>query len=686
MSLHQSGNIAAAAQAYRDLIRDDQRNFHALHYLGVIEAAQGRHQEAIRLMERSLAIMPINIDFLANYANLLAMTGRYAEELAAFEKASALQANNADFIYGRAVCSFRLGRLEEALASFDRVVSLQPGNFIALNERGAVLADLKRFDEALASFDHALNFQPQYAEAYYNKGRLLDDLRRYDDALIAYDRAIALQPAFYQAHVNRGSALRELKRYREAYQAYDRALAIEPNLPFIEGSRLHSKMHICDWSNLDHEISRLHMHIREGKKASAPFTVLATSTSPHEQLLCARSYVADRYPKSPNPIWRGEAYRHSRIRVAYVSGELREQATSYLAAGLFECHDRNKFEILALSTGINDGSPMRRRLEAAFNSIVDVQLESDRTVAELIRRREVDILVNLNGFFGVERTGIFALRPCPIQVNYLGYPGTMGADYIDYVIADKFVIPMDKHEHYAEKVVYLPETYQVNDRKRRVSDRPVTRAEFGLPELGFVFCCFNNSHKLTPSMFAIWMRLLSQIDGSVLWLLEANDAVNTALKRAAEERGVSGTRIMFAPFADLAEHLARQRLADLFLDTLPHNAHTTASDALWVGLPVLICMGSTFAGRVAGSLLHSAGVPDLITHSLEEYEAVALRLAREPALLRTLKARLARNRDTCPLFDTARFTRHIEAAYMDMWQRQQSGKPPVSFVVDPAEP
>ena len=372
--------------------------------------------------------------------------------------------------------------------------------------------------------------------------------------------------------------------------------------------------------------------------------------------------------------------------VAYVSGELREQATSYLAAGLFECHDRNKFEILALSTGINDGSPMRRRLEAAFDSIVDVQLESDRTVAELIRRREVDILVNLNGFFGVERTGIFALRPCPIQVNYLGYPGTMGADYIDYVIADKFVIPMDKHEHYAEKVVYLPETYQVNDRKRRVSDRPVTRAEFGLPELGFVFCCFNNSHKLTPSMFAIWMRLLSQIDGSVLWLLEANDAVNTALKRAAEERGVSGTRIMFAPFADLAEHLARQRLADLFLDTLPHNAHTTASDALWVGLPVLICMGSTFAGRVAGSLLHSAGVPDLITHSLEEYEAVALRLAREPALLRTLKARLARNRDTCPLFDTARFTRHIEAAYMDMWQRQQSGKPPVSFVVDPAEP
>jgi predicted O-linked N-acetylglucosamine transferase (SPINDLY family) len=369
-----------------------------------------------------------------------------------------------------------------------------------------------------------------------------------------------------------------------------------------------------------------------------------------------------------------------------VSGELREQATSYLAAGLFECHDRNKFEILALSTGINDGSPMRRRLEAAFDSIVDVQLESDRTVAELIRRREVDILVNLNGFFGVERTGIFALRPCPIQVNYLGYPGTMGADYIDYVIADKFVIPMDQHEHYAEKVVYLPETYQVNDRKRRVSDRPVTRAEFGLPELGFVFCCFNNSHKLTPSMFAIWMRLLSQIDGSVLWLLEANDAVNTALKRAAEERGVSGTRIMFAPFADLAEHLARQRLADLFLDTLPHNAHTTASDALWVGLPVLTCMGSTFAGRVAGSLLHSAGVPDLITHSLEEYEAVALRLAREPALLRTLKARLARNRDTCPLFDTARFTRHIEAAYMDMWQRQQSGKPPVSFVVDPAEP
>ena len=541
LSLHQAGNVVAAAQLYRDIIKTDARSFYALHYLGVIEASHGNYRDAAQLMQRSLEIVPPNLEFIANYANLLAMTGKPAEALAAFEKAAALQPGNADLIYGKAVCCFQLKRLTEALAYFDQVVARQPGNFIAFNERGAVLADLNRFDEALASFDHALRLNPQHADAYYNKGRLLDDLRRYDEAVSAYDRAIALRPNFPQAHVNRGSALRELKRYREAFQAYDRALALDPNLVFIEGSRLHSKMHICDWSNLDHEISRLHQHISEGKKASAPFTVLATSSSPHEQLLCAKIYVADRYPRSPNPIWSGDVYRHARIRIGYVSGELREQATSYLAAGLFECHDRAKFEVFGISTGVNDRSPMRARLQQAFDSMMDVRLESDRTVAELVHRSEIDILVNLNGYFGVERTGIFALRPCPVQVNYLGYPGTMGADYIDYIIADEFVIPADQHKHFSEKVVYLPESYQVNDRKRAISDRPVTRGECGLPEAAFVFCCFSNSHKLMPAMFDVWMRLLSQIDGSVLWLLEANDAVSINLKREAQARGVSAS-------------------------------------------------------------------------------------------------------------------------------------------------
>jgi protein O-GlcNAc transferase len=682
LSLHQAGNVAAAAKIYRDIIRIDARSAYALHYLGVIEAGQGNHPEAVRLMERSVEIAPANLEFLTNYANLLAMTGKPAEALAAFEKAAALQPGNADLVYGKAVCCFQLKRLAEALAYFDQVVARQPGNFTVFNERGAVLADLNRFDEALASFDHALRLNPQHADAYYNKGRLLDDLRRYDEAVSAYDRAIALRPNFPQAHVNRGSALRELKRYREAFQAYDRALALDPTLAFIEGSRLHSKMHICDWSNLDREISRLQQHISEGKKASAPFTVLATSTSPREQLLCAKAYVADRYPRSPHPIWNGELYRHDRIRIGYVSGEFREQATSYLAAGLFECHDRAKFEVFGISTGVDDRSPMRGRLQQAFDSMVDVRLEPDRTVAELVRRSEIDILVNLNGYFGVERTGIFALRPCPVQVNYLGYPGTMGADYIDYIIADEFVIPADQHEHFSEKIVYLPESYQVNDRKRAISDRPVTRGEYGLPESAFVFCCFNNSHKLTPAMFDVWMRLLSLVDGSVLWLLEANEAVSANLKREAETRGVSATRIVFAPFAPPPDHLARQRLADLFLDTLPHNAHTTASDALWAGLPVLTCLGSTFAGRVAGSLLDAVGLPELVTHSLDEYEALALNLALEPALLADLKAKLARNRDTCSLFDTARFTRHIEAAYARMWERQQRGEPPASFTVD----
>jgi predicted O-linked N-acetylglucosamine transferase (SPINDLY family) len=354
-------------------------------------------------------------------------------------------------------------------------------------------------------------------------------------------------------------------------------------------------------------------------------------------------------------------------------------------AGLFEHHDRSRFETTALSYGPAVESDMRRRLQGSFDRFFDVRMQADWDVAVLIRRLEIDIAVDLKGLTGRARTNILARRAAPIQVSYIGYPGTMGADYIDYIIADRWVIPEPDRQWYSEKIVYLPDSYQANDSKRRIADRAPTRIEAGLPQTGFVFCSFNATYKISPDIFTLWMRLLRAIDGSVLWLIEENAVAVDNLRREAMERGVSPERLIFAPKISTDAHLARQRLADLFLDTLPYNAHTTASDALWAGLPVLTCPRSTFAGRVGASLLHAVGLPEMITASLEEYEALALRLARDPALLASLKAKLASNRLKCPLFDTQRFTRHVEAAFTTMWELHQRGEAPRSFAVEAIE-
>jgi predicted O-linked N-acetylglucosamine transferase (SPINDLY family) len=368
--------------------------------------------------------------------------------------------------------------------------------------------------------------------------------------------------------------------------------------------------------------------------------------------------------------------------VAYVSGEFREQATSYLTADLFECNDRTAFSIYGIGTGASDGSPMRERIEKGFDVFADMTSQSDSELAQFVRRAEIDILVNLNGYFGLDRTGVFAMRPAPVQVNYLGYPGTMGAPYMDYIVADPHVIPEDERSHYSEAVCYLPDTYQPNDRKKAVSGRIYSRAECALPETGVIFCCFNNNHKILPQVFDVWMRLLAGVDGSVLWLLEGNAVVRRNLMAEAEKRGISSKRLVFAPMVPLADHLARERLADVFLDTLPHNAHTTASDALWCGVPLVTCLGHTFAARVASSLLSAIGLPELITTSLGDYEALALNLARDPVLLSSLKIKLAGNRDVFPLFDTPRFTRYIEEGYRIMWERAEHGLPPAAFAVE----
>jgi predicted O-linked N-acetylglucosamine transferase (SPINDLY family) len=637
--------------------------------------------EAADLFAQLLAEVPEDTDVLHAFGVLHAQRGDCETAVSLIAKAIALGPENAiaHYNYGKALRD--VGRHEESLQSYDRALALSPQTVDAWSNRGTILLELGRPREAVESFDRVLAINPSHIPSLHNRANALNDLGFRQDAIAGYDAVLRLDLNNTFALNGRAGVLRDLNRFDEALRDYDRIFALDPDFPYIKGWRLHANMHLCNWTTLASDTAEIARDIEAGKIASSAYVLIAANVAETVQLNAARSFCRDRYPVTARPIWRGESYGHGKIRIGYMSAEFHEQATAHLTADLYECHDRGAFELHAFAIGKNDGSPMRKRLEAAFDEFSDVSQHSDRGIAEAIRRAEIDILVNLNGYFGGERTRVFALRPAPVQVNYLGYPATMGATYIDYIIADKIVIPEESRGNYAEKVVYLPGSYQPNDRKKKISERIPTRCECGLPETGVVFCCFNNNFKLTPEIFDIWMRLLQKVEGSVLWLYEGNAVVKHTLVREAEARGVAAGRLIFAPFVPHADHLARIRLGDLFLDTLPCNAHTTASDALWAGVPVLTCVGSTFAGRVAASLLNAAGLPELTVHSLTDYEALAEKLASDPAMLAALKRRLVTNRDTMALFDTPRYARGLEEAYGTMWHRTQRGEAPASFAV-----
>ena len=657
----------------------------ALNNRGNALLALQRPEDALASYNRALSLKPDFADALNNRGNALLALQQHQDALASYECALSLKPEYAEALYNRGNIQRDLQRPEEALTSYDHALSLKPDYIEALNNRGNALLDLKRPEDALASYDSALSLKPDFATALNNRGNALLALKRPDDALASLDRALAFKPDFPEAFNNRGNALRDLKRYGEAAESFAQLITLAPNYDYAVGNLLTCQLACCDWANVPHLIMHITNAVERGERAMVPFAFLATSQLLAAQSQCSRSHIADKYPASRTLMCTGERYQHDKIRVAYLSADFHDHATAYLMAELFEAHDKQRFEITAISFGPDAKGDMRGRLQHSFNQFVDVRRTSDRAVAHILRAREIDIVVDLKGFTNDCRTGILSHRPAPIQVNYLGYPGTMGADYIDYILADLHVIPPEQEAFYTEKVVYLPDTYQVNDSKRRIAERTPTRAEVGLPDTGFVFCCFNNNYKILPDIFDIWMRLLSKVTGSVLWLLEDNPAASHNLRREAEQRAVAPQRLVFAPRMKLDEHLARHRLADLFLDTLPYNAHTTASDALWAGLPVLTCMGSAFAGRVAGSLLNAVGLPQLITRSVEDYEALALKLATTPTMLSEIRAKLAQNRTTYPLFDTERFRRHIESAYITMWERYQRGEPPASFAVHPIQ-
>jgi protein O-GlcNAc transferase len=649
VGLHQQGRLADAEKLYRNILRARPKHFEARHLLGILRSQQGRAEEALDLIRTALETKPNDPDGLYNRGNVLVQLERY----------------------------------EEALASYDAALAVQPDNEEAHHNRGNVLSKLGLPGEALAAFDRALALKPAYTEALNNRGITLERLQRYDEALASYDRATAMRPDRAEGLYNRGNLLKELKRFDESVASYQKARAITKNDPDAFGI-VESALAICDWKHSGELLGEVRAGLMAGKSIVTPFTLVGYCDDPALHLQCSKNLIADRIRIRPVPLWNGTGYQHERIKVAYLSADFREHATAYLLAELIELHDRERFEVIGVSFGADDGSDIRRRMADSFDTFHDVREWADRDIAAKLRELEVDIAVDLKGHTQDSRPEVLAHRPAPIQVGYLGYPGTIGADFLDYVLADETVAPFDHALFYSEKIVQLPDCYQVNDRRRAIAATTPTRQEAGLPESGFVFCCFNNNYKITQPVFEAWMRLLAKVPGSVLWLLRDNPGAERNLRDEAEKRGVDPARLVFAGRAKLEDHLARHRLADLFLDTLPYNAHTTASDALWTGLPVVTCQGNAFAGRVAASLLKAIGLPELVTHNLGDYEALALRLATDAAMLQRVRETLAGNRLSHPLFDTDRFRRGIEAAYTRMWQTWQRGEAAQAFRVDPA--
>jgi predicted O-linked N-acetylglucosamine transferase (SPINDLY family) len=463
---------------------------------------------------------------------------------------------------------------------------------------------------------------------------------------------------------------------------YERLLTLNPDYPFVRGNLLYGRLQDCDWRNFESQRAAILSGLDDSKKIIAPFHAKTLSLSPEQELRCAQIFLAGE--KISAPLWRGERYAHDRIRIAYLSSDFRPHPVAHAIAGVFEHHDKSRFETIGLSFGPGAASDERARIAHGLEHFFDMRTASDAEAAALLKRMDVDVAVDMMGFTDGCRPGILAQRPAPVQVNFLGYPGTMGADTMDYLIADATIVPEEEYRHYAEKIVSLPDTFMPADSTRKIGARPLTRREENLPDGAFVFCCFNASYKIAPQMFDIWMRLLARVEKSVLWLGRTGATARANLKREAEARGIAADRLVFAEYREsAADHLARLGLADLFLDTLPYNAHATASDALWAGLPVLTCRGEGFAGRVGASLLQAIGVPELIAASLEDYEALAMEIARNPEKLAAAKAKIARHRLAFPLFNTARFTRNLEAAYTAMVERQRHSLPPAAVKVSP---
>jgi protein O-GlcNAc transferase len=684
VALQSQGMLKDAVAAYRNAIAlrpaygEAQFNLGVvLHEMGELSAAESAYRQLISL-NPGIAVVHNNL------GTVLKDQGRFDDALAAFENATRLQADYAEAFFNCGTVLQQQARLEGALVAYGQAAGLRQNYVDAISNAGIVLQELGRAREAIDLYGLLIKLMPAHADAYNNLGTALLVEGHVEEARAAFEQALTHRPDFPEALYNLGNAWRELGNLTEAIAAYRSGLRVRPDYADAFSQLMYHRAQACDWDNFEADQAKLIDMARRGVRVP-PFYLLSTPASASDQLRCAQHWIEPIRPPAEAVFEHEPLAAKERIRLGYLSGDFHQHATAQLMAELFERHDRDRFEVFAYSYGPDDQSPMRARLARGFDRFVDIRALSHREAAERIQADKVDILVDLKGYTHNARPAISAYRPAPVQVSYLGYPATTGADFIDYIIVDPFVVPADQQSFFSERLVHLPCSYQVNDRRREISGPGASRGDCGLPAEGLVFCSFNNSYKISPLFFDIWMRLLRAVPGSVLWLLETNGLVKGHLRSEAEKRGIDATRLIFAPVVPPVEHLERHRHADLFLDTLPCNAHTTASDALWAGLPVLTCCGETFAGRVAGSLLTAIGMPQLITRSPGEYEQVALTLASAPHRLVALRQELEKKRDVSSLFDLPKCAGNIEAAYLRMWQTWLAGRKPVAFSIDNAQ-
>lgn len=705
----ESKRLNDAERTLNQIIKAQPKNADALCFLSVVFAYKLEYENALNYINRSIKLNPKNSIAFSNKGNILKELGRHSEASLAYEKAIHIDSKNPEAFNNLGNLQQDLGYYSQAIASYENAIKLAPSYSEAYSNKGNALEKLGLYDESLAMYEKALKISPQYIDAWLNRSFTLNKLKRFQDALNSCDAAIAIDPNYFLAWVNKGSILSEngfhekslhfydqaillngeseiawasrgsslvqLKRYEEALFSYEKAYSINGNLGYLIGDIVDLKLLIASWPGLDDYIQKMVNNLQQGKKVARPLQFCRAVDSLQLGLLVATKWVSDKFPPR-NIFSEAKKSQHQKIRLGYFSADFRNHPVSSLTAEIFELHDREKFEVYAFSVkGSGCEDEIRNRLISSFDKFVDLEGKTDLEAAKIAREFEIDIAIDLGGHTEFGPTGIMSHRVAPIQVNYLGYPGTMGADYIDYIIADKVLIPQDLQKFYSEKVVYMPDTYMVDDSKRLPSKYSFKKKDFDLPENKFIFCCFNNSYKFNKKMIDSWCRILNAVPESLLWISENNEIFKKNLVAEFSTVGIKNDRIIFAKRLDtISDHLARLSLADLFLDTHPYNAHTTAVDALKSNVPVLTCLGKTFAGRVSGSLLRAIGLPELITNSLEEYEDAAIKLASKPNKIQALKAMLAQNKDKEALFNTPQFVKNLELAYMQMQQRSAKGQ------------
>ena len=713
---HKNGDFFHAINTYEKVLKLDPKNYEAIYLLAIVYSQAEVWDKATFFYDEAMAIdskdafifynkgialqklqkleeallsyrkaIEIKSDLAEAYFNCgvaLNELNKYNESLINYEKAIEINPDYADAYANRGDLLRNLGKLEEALKNYDIAISIKKNNSKFYTNRGIILNELNNLKSALLSFNEAIQYDAKNAEAYANRGNVLKDLGLVEDSLKSFSIAIALKPELTEAYINQAIVFSDLKRYEESLQRIGEAYKINPEIEFLLGLLIYSKILVCDWTDYNFYINKLYKEIEQGKRSSQSFPLLLLTDSLKIQSKVAHLWVKNKAPLNQclGPIVKNT--RKDKIRLAYYSADFHNHATSHLMAELFEIHDKQIFELIAISFGPEKKDEMRKRLVKSFDKFIDVRLKTNKQVASLSRDLGIDIAVDLKGLTKDSRIGIFSYRAAPIQVNFMGYPGTLSAEYIDYIIADQTLIPLEDQLHYTEKIAYLPHSYQVNDRKRKIADKIFTKKELGLPVEKFIFCCFNNNFKITPSMLDSWVKILKGVKDSVIWLLEDTETSLVNLRKEAQKRGVDPNRLIFAKRIDLPEHLARHKCADLFLDTLPCNAHTTASDALWAGLPILTCVGKSFASRVTASLLKAIEVPELITYDLKQYEKTAIELALNPEKLQNIKNKLRENKLKTPLFDTKRYTENLENLYKKMYKNYINGEMLVNIYLE----